>query len=482
MLEALPEPVVLHDQGTVLAANRAFLAMLGLTLDEAKRETAAARVHPDDRAEMAARMISTERRRRTPEHRILHKDGTAIPVEVTGIPFPYRGKMVALAIVHDLRERKRIEHELSASERMASLGRLASTVGHEINNPLTYVIGALELLARDITALGPARATPLLERIELAREGAARVRDIVSDLRALAAPVEPRPGVANVQRALDVAAASCAHEIEHRARLVRDHGELPAVAANEGRLVQVFVNLLINAAHAIDDGDVAGNEIRVVATAGEGRVAIEVLDTGRGFAPHEATQLFDPFLATPHGSGIGLSIAKRIVEAYGGTLVASARIPRGGCFRVELPASAHAATPAAAQPPSPTTRAAGRVLFADDEPMIRRLATPALDPFEVVTVASGREAIAVLERGEVFDAIVCDLQMPDLGGVDVFEWIAARRSELIPRTLFMTGGAFTERARQFLERTQRPYVMKPFTLEQLREAVERAINAVQQPL
>ena len=478
LLELLPEPLVVHERGRLLTANQAFQTLLGRSLEELQGGSALELVHPDDRALISTKLDSMARNRRVSEHRLVHADGTAIPVEVTGVPFPYRGKMVALAIVHDLRERKRIERELAAAERLASLGRLASTVGHEINNPLTYVLGALELIARDLRSLPPEVASPLLARVDQAREGAGRVREIVRDLKELTMPVEAATGVADVQRALAIAVATASHEIEHRARLVREDGELPPVAASESRLVQVFVNLLVNAAQAIGDGDAAGNEIRICTRTDGARVIVEVLDTGGGLAADEVAQIFEPFYTTKHGSGsgIGLSISRRIVEAFGGTVTVEPRVPRGACFRVTLHAATRRTQALSAGTPRAMPTLHGRVLFIDDEPLIRNIAAPALEPFEVVTAASGREAISILERGVAFAASVCDLQLPDVGGADVYDWIAANRAELAPRLVFITGGAFTDRGRELLERSQRPCIMKPFELEQLKAAVARLIT------
>jgi PAS domain S-box-containing protein len=479
LLELLPEPLVVHEKGVILAANQAFQELLGRSLEELQRGTAIDYVHPDDRPEIMKRIGATGRNRRTPEHRLVHADGTSIPVEVTGVPFPYRGAMVALAIVHDLRERKHIEGELALTERMASLGRLASTVGHEINNPLTYVIGALDLLARDLHNLPASVASPLLARVEQAREGAGRVREIVRDLKGLTVPAEAATGVADVKRALDIAVATASHEIEHCARLVRADGEMPPVAASESRLVQVFVNLLVNAAQAIQAGDASSNEIRIVTRTDGTTVVVEILDTGRGFTAEEAARLFEPFFTTKHGAGagLGLSISRRIVEGFGGSITAQPRSPRGACFRVTMHATTRRSSsmPAIGTPP-PTAALGGRILFADDEPLIRNIAGPALEPFDVVTVASGREAITLLEQGEVFDVIICDLQMPDLGGADVYEWLSSHRADLVSRIVFITGGAFTERSRAFLDRVKRPYVLKPFDLEQLQAAVSRLIG------
>ena len=471
ILDALPDPVVVHERGTIRLVNPAFVALLGWSsAAELIGRNALEHVHPDDRELVTGRINSTLKNRRTPEHRLVDRHGTVIPVEVTGVPFPFDGRVAALAVVHDLRERKRLDGELAAADRMASLGRLASAVGHEINNPLTYVLGALEQLRRNLEG-----APNLLARVDDAWQGATRVRDIVRDLRALSSPADTPVGAVDLRRVLDVAIATTAHEVEHRARLVReDGGDVPAVAGIEGRLIQLFVNLLINAAQAIPDGDAAANEIRVATHRLDAtRVAVDVLDTGCGFPADDAARLFEPFYTTKPGAGtgLGLSIAHRIASSFGGSITAERRPPSGACLRVTLLAHADPLGAAASTVSPPAVARSARVRFVDDEPLIRRLAADLLAPHEVVTAASGREAIDLLQR-EKFDAIACDLQMPELGGVDVYEWLVDNRPELARRILFMTGGAFTERAHRFITSSAPPHVEKPFDPVRVRELID----------
>ncbi len=477
MLDALPEPAVLHERGTIVAANAAFAALLELSsTDELVGRGALEFVHPEDRDFVLARLASTRRNRRTPDHRLVSLAGTVIPVEVTGVPFPFDGRVVALATVHDLRERKRQEAERAAADRMVTLGRMASAIGHELNNPLTYLTASLEVVLREIPQLArdPGAAEQLVTRIRDALDGANRVRDIVRDLKATTAANDTPIGPVDLRRVIDIALATTAHELEHRARVLRDDGDLPRVMGTELRLVQVFVNLLVNAAQAIPDGDAASNEIHVTTRFDGRRVVVEVLDTGSGFGEADAERMFEPFYTTKSGTGtgLGLSIAHRLVTSCGGTITAEPRAPRGACFRVTLAASRENAAPLAARPAPMRTTRVGRVLFVEDEEMIRKLAAYILEPHEVVTVPSGREAIALLERGERVDAIVCDLQMPDLGGVDVYEWLAQHRPDLATRIVFMTGGAFTERAHRFLSEMARPYIDKPLDIARVRELVD----------
>jgi CheY-like chemotaxis protein len=298
------------------------------------------------------------------------------------------------------------------------------------------------------------------------REGAERVRDIVRDLKALSATSDDDFGPVDVARALDVAAATAQHEIRLRARLVKEYGAVPLAWASEGRLAQVFVNLLVNAAQAIPDGDATGNEIRITTYDAEGRIVVEIRDTGVGIAPEHLPRIFEPFYTTKAkgiGTGLGLSISHSIVTAHGGTITAERLTTGGTLFRVTLRPSTE---PPVREPSTrPVPREEGpraRVLLVDDEPMTARVIAELLSPHDVTLAHSGREAIARLDDDVSFDAIVCDLQMNEGSGVDVYDYLCARQPHLSRRVIFTTGGAFTQRAQEFLDRCPQPVLEKPF--------------------
>src|SRR4029079_12566875 len=179
------------------------------------------------------------------------------------------------------------------------------------------------------------------EGLAEARQGAERVRNIVRDLRVFARGDEEQSGPVALRRVLDSSINIAWNEIRHRARLVKDYGDTPMVEANESRLGQVFLNLLLNAAHAISEGETERNEIRVsTRTDGRGHAIIEIRDTGGGIPPDIRDRIFDPFFTTKaagEGTGLGLWICSGILSALGGEISVDSDVGRGSTFRVMLP-------------------------------------------------------------------------------------------------------------------------------------------------
>jgi PAS domain S-box-containing protein len=475
LLDGLPDGVAMHRNGVISYANTEMARMTGHErAEELVGRSLLDLVHPDERESIRDRLADSQRTGvRGRERRILSRDGSSRVFEITSMPVMFEGGVAFLAVCHDVTERKRMEGRLALAERMALVGRLASGVGHEINNPLAYMLGSIELARMDLAALaadGSAneRIVRLEEHLATIRNGAERVRDIVRDLKSLSAASDDRLGPVDVERTLDVAAATAAHEIRVRARLVKEYGAVPPATGNEGRLAQVFVNLLVNAAQAIPEGAASDNEIRIVTRAEGGLILIEIRDTGTGIAPEDLPRIFEPFFTTKPkgvGTGLGLSISHNIVSALGGTLAAERLSPRGTMLRVTLRAS----NEAPAQPSSfASDRKSGsraRILLVDDEPSMVRVLAEVLSQHDVTIAYSGREAIARLAGSAPFDAVVCDLHMNDGTGVDVYEYLRERAPDLARRVIFTTGGAFTHGVREFLGRCPQPVLEKPFDTE-----------------
>ena len=419
------------------------------------------------------------------ERRMRKKDGTWIDVEISGKVLS-DGRIHGL--VRDITERKRLEARLMLADRMASLGQLAAGVAHEINNPLAYVSLNLERIER-LSREGEQETAALRGSLEEAQQGIERVRVIVRALTSLGRGDEQPIGAVDVHRVLDASLNLVANQIRHRARLVKDYAADRPASANEFRLGQVFVNLLVNAADSIVEGDAAANEIFVrTRMSATGDVLIEVSDSGAGIAPEHRGRVFDPFFTTKpigKGTGLGLSICHNIVASFGGQIEidgpAEGARQRGCTFRITLKAALPSAIDAArtaasdvrasATPASLATPRA-RVLVVDDEPRVADILRATLADHDVTVAFGGREALDVA-RKRVFDVILCDLMMPDLTGIDLFEALRKDGAGLERRIAFMTGGAFTPRAREFVATVPNAVLEKPFD----RGAVESAVLA-----
>jgi len=250
-------------------------------------------------------------------------------------------------LTHSLRELQATQERLLFADRLATIGRLAAGVGHEINNPLAFILSNLNYVEQELARLDIAPASreelpQLQEALAEAREGAERVRTIVQDLKVLSHPDAMEKGPVELGQVLRLAAKMATPQVRDRARLVEDWDALPLIEGNSARLCQVFLNLLLNAAQAIAPGQAREQEIRLSAredAEAPDRVVVEVRDTGCGIAPEHLEHIFEPFFTTKPvgvGSGLGLSICHGIITAHGGDISVESAPGRGTTFRVSL--------------------------------------------------------------------------------------------------------------------------------------------------
>ena len=470
--------------GRILDANDAALHTYGYT----REELCAMRVHelraPDTREHVDTQMERAFTDGLLFETVHVRKDGTPVPVEVSSQSAEIEGELLLLSVIRDLTERKQMQARLAEADRLASVGTLAAGVAHEINNPLSYAMTSMELALRLLTEAelgggalvgddGPlARAR---RAVSLALDGAHRVRAIVRDLKTLSRTDAAETGPIDVRRVLETCLNVASHELRDRASVVREYGDVPLVRANEGRMVQVFLNLVVNAAHALPQGR-SGNEIKLVTRTDQaGRAVVEVHDNGIGIPLELQRQVFEPFFTTKargEGTGLGLFLSRSIVTAMGGTLELSS-VPRvGTVFRVTFPGVTVLSTQQA-QRNSGEHSMGLRVLVIDDEPAIAQVLVAALEEHEVVAATSGEQALAILAEAPDFDVIVCDMAMPAMTGLELHARVARERPQLANRFVFMTGGALGRAASELLKSGDHPCVLKPFSLRDIRREIGR---------
>ena len=492
IVEVTSDGVIKLDTGLdIVFANRRFAEMLGYELAEVVGRHLYHFMGTAVRKAVARQLQSFTTD--SVDTSLLHKNGAEISVTATVTHLvDVMGQTIGyLGVVRDVTQQKKMQAQLMVSDRMASVGTLAAGVAHEINNPLSAVIANLAYISEGLEpAAGcdsneaSAEATMAWVREEIkaplddAREAAERVRFIVRDLKIFSrAPKDESGGPVDVQRILESSLRMAWNEIRHRARLVKDYAVVPGVAANEARLGQVFLNLIVNAAQAIPEGHAEHNEIRVTTRLEGERVVVEIRDTGPGIPPEIIGRIFDAFFTTKAvgvGTGLGLAICQRIVTDLGGALTVASEVGKGTTFRVELPIGVEVECEEMAgpdSPPRPSRR--GRILVVDDEELVGRGIERCLfKDHDVITVVAAREALERCAGGERFDLILCDLMMPEMTGMDLHRELSLVAPEQAGRMIFMTAGAFTENARLFLSSPSIRHLEKPFDADALRSIIE----------
>ncbi|AKJ07959.1 PAS domain S-box-containing protein [Archangium gephyra] len=468
-------------------ANESFRAMVGCSHQElvgrAPRELCGTGIEPEvqQRLEEALR----ERDFFRGEVVLAHKDGSRVYSEVQLSPVRNAEGQVLyfVATYRDMTAQKQLQAKLVSAERIAAVGTLAAGVGHEINNPLAYLMLNLEGVAQSL-ARGPEGLAEARASLESAQEGAERIRVIVRDLKVFSRQQGEERAMLDVNEVVVPALRMAAHAVRPRARLVEDFGQPPKVLGSEARLGQVMLNLLVNALQAIPEGNPEHHEVRVRTGRDDtGRALVEVSDTGCGMPAPVLARIFDPFFTTKpwgEGTGLGLAICQQIIQAHGGELRVSSEEGKGSCFTVLLPSAESrpaAKTPLPVAPaPVPALPPRRRILIIDDEPRLAQSMRMLIEPsHDVFVTTRGAEALAWVNEGQRFDLVLCDLQMPGTTGMDVYSHLRANVPELAERLVFISGGAYTQATRDFVRSVRNRILEKPVRPDELLATIDDAL-------
>ena len=377
-----------------------------------------------------------------------------------------------------------LQEQLIATDRMVAMGTLAAGVAHEINNPLAYVIANRDLLASEWgreASSGP--NSRVNRRLAVMEEGLERVRSIVADLNTYAKPETNADSnaPARLHDVLQAAIAIAGNAIRNRAVLHQEIDPNAIVQGNGRRLEQVFVNVLVNAAQSIPEGDSPNQRIEIITRVEGDTAIIEISDTGKGIPSEHLDRVFDPFYTTKpvgEGTGLGLAISQSIIANSGGSLSILSTVGEGTTVTTCLPivssrgAGAQHAVAAKDIDRPPFT---ARILVVDDEPAICELLVEILSEHEVGTASGGWEAINHLKEARC-DLILCDVSMPEVSGLDVLDSIRAKHPDLEDRLIFLSGGSFT--SNDLLATGQRPVLAKPFRREDVAHIVNQQLTAL----
>jgi len=473
--------LIWKEDGIIVEANGALRALLGWSEGGMlPGQSIDPHISPEQRARFSAslREIAAGRGCRVFELFCLRKDGRRVRtlVATVGAAAPPVG---GLCLFFDAdTEDAAAARELS--DRMVSLSQLAAGIAHEINNPLAYAMGNLSFAIEHLQGLSD--TTPelltVLAALRDALEGAERVRRTVRDLKMFARPESDRKGPVDVERALRAAISMGNMEIRHRARLALDFDVVPPAHANESHLAHIFLNVLLNATHALGDGDAQKNEIRVtVRHLPSDQVMVEIKCSG----PNVATvpETLDPFPISRlrESTDLGLALCHRLLEGSGGELSVENPDRKGPSFKILLMPAREGVDSVVPSPGHRTGRQRARVLVVDDEPRIGSAIARILDPaHDVTSVYTAHDAIARLERGEQYDVILCDILMPQMSGFDLYHSLQQIAPQFVSRIIFMTGGPFSTRGAGFLDSVPNARLEKPFSPEALRTLVQRTMQ------
>jgi len=387
----------------------------------------------------------------------------------------------AVLLFEDQTEKRRLQDQLLQSEKMSAIGQLIAGVAHDLNNPLASVVGFADLL-------GEAEDVPerLEEPLAVIRQEAERASGIVRNLLSFARRQEGERQLQSIRPILESTIQLLKNQLMAQQVDLAFTAEpgLPEVEVHANQIKQVFVNIINNAAQAIRGAHVSGGRITVLAKCWLDGVAVSVSDNGPGMPESVAQHVFEPFFSTKsegEGTGLGLSICGGIVKEHGGSITVDPGLGSGATFTVELPGAAaarlatatelvtEAASPAAA---GPATSERLRVLVVDDEPHILHYMQATLESWgHVVVLASDGSQALKRALTQPFDLIICDLRMPRLGGREMYQTLAQMHPAVAGRMVFATGDTVRGDTLQFLERLGRPFLQKPFKLDELRRVL-----------
>ncbi len=495
ILSNFPDGIMIHRQGAIVYANKLMCSFLNYSSpEEVVGLNSIDLVVPSQRDEVKKRISNLNLDPRfinaPAEISFLkHKSDEVFIGECSSMKFTFDGQPAVLVVTRDLTERKKFNSHLLTTDRLTSLGQLAAGVGHEINNPLCYVLLKMDSIKEATLNQLDAHAQKELKEVT---DGLNRIQAIVKDLKALSpSHKDDKLEPVDIESSMNAAISIASNEIQHRAKLVVTYDKVSRVLANEAQLGQVFLNLLINAAHAIEPGQAIQNEIKVRIFSKSQKVLIQVSDTGSGISEEVKKNLFKPFFTTKPaglGTGLGLSICQSIINRHHGTIELESTLGVGTSFTISFPALSENILGNKPEEgrinKSVSVDRMGHILIIDDDLiLLQTLESTIKSKHKTTAVNNAADALALIRDGETFDAIVCDLMMPNLGGIDFYELLFLQSPQLCERVMFLTGGSFTEQTDKFLTRPGIRYLEKPIKknalLAALNEVFERSIQAEQ---
>jgi PAS domain S-box-containing protein len=413
----------------------------------------------------------------------LCKDGSEIPVEIYVRYLEIGDRKLLVSVARDITERKKIEQErhdmeqkAQFSSHLSSIGELAAGVAHEINNPLTAVVGYAQLLMqRDLPE-------DIIKDLSNIREGAKRVADIVSRLLTFAQRSRLERVYANINEIINTTLSLREYELKtSNIEVITKYApDLQWTVVDVGQMQQVFLNLIINAETEMRLAH-DGGKLSIITKQEDGFIRISFKDNGPGIAKENLERVFDPFFTTREvgqGTGLGLSMCHGIVKEHGGTITVKSAPGKGATFIVELPVVTEPKQLELEESESEIIDVTeqARVLVVDDEPMVGELLTEWLTSLghKVEVVDNAKDAITMLKE-KTYNVILLDIKMPGMSGIELYNYFRKEIPSLLQRIVFITGDVIGYDTQKFLSMTRAYYVTKPFDYEYFKHEINKVM-------
>jgi two-component system NtrC family sensor kinase len=491
LIEHAPDLIVVVTAGGIVRyASPAAQAVLGVPSDALLGHSLLEDTHPEDQVKLAKALRAVvghpgEVVERT-EFRMRHADGTWRWLEATGTNQIGNTAVNGIVInARDVSEAKDAEAEISRQrenlhqrEKLAAMGSLLAGVAHELNNPLSIVVGRATMLQEEAA---DEATRSVADKIRAAAERCAR---IVRTFLSMARQRKPELSVLSINTVLNDCVEMLSYGLRTAGITVEKQlaVDLPSISGNADQLHQVFLNLIVNAQQAMETQPLP-RRLRIVSDQHEGRIRVRIADNGPGIAPAIRSRIFDPYFTTKpagSGTGVGLAVSLGIVESHNGALTVDCPPEGGAVFQVSLPieVSEEQPQPEEASLPEAAKAKGPRLLIVDDEPEVGALLADILrrDAAGIEVAASGQEALKLMARRE-YDAVLTDLRMPEMDGPELYRQIEQRWPQRARLVIFITGDALSPTVQTFLAGTGQPYLEKPFVPAEVRKVVQEIISA-----
>lgn len=367
-----------------------------------------------------------------------------------------------------------MSEQLYRSEKFVALGEMLAGVAHELNNRMAPILIYSQMLQQSVDNRDDSK------RLQIVEDSAKGAKAILETLLTYSREEEQEKEAVNLNQILQSALTLTEYKVHNQGiELTVDLSpHLPPAKVNDKQLTQIFLNIINNALHAMESD--SGGKLSIKSTRVSDNIRITIADSGPGVPEKIAARIFDPFFTTKKagkGTGLGLSISRRYVEENGGDIRIEESPLGGVAFVIEIPGTELKSNGTNGNDaPAQVKRSGGKILVVDDDSTIRDVIRDILGSgYEIEFAADGRDATRKIEE-DPFDLLLVDYHMPGFDGKQLYEWIAGNCPDMKSRVVFSTGDIFHESIRDFIDSTGCNCLIKPFTTENLRETVIRAIG------